>query len=135
MPVKYKKQRFVLLKCEEDGKQVLWVAKVLLFLRLSATGVGDVLKFAHVRYTEATDYVSGVCMVFGCVCLRWVTDNEVDITLVTSQSYRSSQVKEKYYYGIVPSGSVVSSLNFLLSNISITHFTDKLPCTLHRSST
>ena len=44
-----KKQSFVVLKGAEEGETVLWIAKVLLLFKLSATGYGDIQEFAYVQ--------------------------------------------------------------------------------------
>ena len=68
-PGQYKKQSFVIMNGEEEGEQVLWVAKVLL-----------------------TDGLSGVDRALGCVCLRWSTEDEIDRTLNIPQSLRGKQL-------------------------------------------
>ena len=57
---------FVVLKVEEEGKTVLWVAKVLLLFRLSATRHGDIQEFAYVQYMEDTGAITGVGLLTAC---------------------------------------------------------------------
>lgn len=127
-----KKQSFVVLKGEEEGETVLWVAKVLLLFKLSATGYGDIQEFAYVQYMEVTDAVSGVDRALDCVCLRWATADEVDRTLNIEQSLQGTQVQEGEYYGLVPFNSIISTVSVVRSNIAISPFTEKLPWPLHR---
>ena len=131
-PGQYKKQSFVVLKGEEEGEQVSWVAKVLLLFRLSATGLGDIQEFAYVQYMEVTDAITGVDRALDCVCLRWATADEVDRTLNIEQSLLCTKVQEGEYYGLVPFSSIISTVSVVRSNIAISPFTDKLPWPLHR---
>ena len=121
-----------MLKGEEEGGSVLWVAKVLLLFKLTATGYGDIQEFAYVQYMEVTDAVSGVDRALDCVCLRWATADEVDRTLNIEQSLQGNQVQEGEYYGLVPFNSIISTVSVVRSNIAISPFTEKLPWPLHR---
>lgn len=62
---------------------------------------------------EVTDAVSSVYRALGRVCLRWATADEVDRTLDIAKSLRSDPVKEGEYYGLVPFGYTVSTVNVL----------------------
>ena len=128
----YRKQSFVVLKGEEEGEKVLWVAKVLLLFKLSATGHGDIQEFAYVQYMEVTDAVTGVDRALDCVCLRWATADEVDRTLNIQQSLRGTQVQAGEYYGLIPFSSIISTIHVVRSNIAISPFSEKLPWPLHR---
>lgn len=68
----------------------------------------------------------------GYVYLQWDTTDDIDRTSNISKCFLSNQVNEGEYYGLIHFGSIVSMVNALRSNISITLFTNKLPCPLHR---
>lgn len=122
----------MVLKGEEEGETVLWVAKVLLLFRLCAAGLGDKQEFAYIQYMEVTDAITGVDRALDCVCLTWATTDEVDRTLNIEQSLRGTQVQEGEYYGLVPVSSIISTVSVVRSNIAISPFTEKLPWPLHR---
>lgn len=65
--------------CRECRRgEVLCFTKVLPPIRLTEDGVGDDKKRAYVQYMEVTDAACSVDMAFGCLCLRWAKEDEVD---------------------------------------------------------
>lgn len=128
-----KKQSFVVLRGEEvDGRGTVWVAKVLLLLRLGQSGGGAVREYAFVQYMEVTKPVSGVDEALGCVCVRWATDEGEDWTLDIENSLRKEHVQAGEWYGLVPFRSIVSTVQVLRSNLWIRPFSPELPWPLHR---
>lgn len=63
------------------------------------------------QYKGVKGVVSGVNKALRCVFLRWVTADEVDKTEILQSSLPVSQIKEGVYYGLVPLGSIVSTVN------------------------
>lgn len=59
-PGQYKKQSFVVIKSEEQGKNVLWLTQVLLLFRLCSIGAGETDLFAFVKYMEVPYAVPGL---------------------------------------------------------------------------
>ena len=50
----YKKQSFVVMRGEQDGRQVLWIGKDLLLFRLRTAGSPHAEEFAYVQYMDVT---------------------------------------------------------------------------------
>lgn len=71
----------------------MWVEKVISLFCLSGTGVGDINKFAYVQYMEVTVAVSGVDSAFGCVCMRWATDDDLDRRLDIEKSILQARLR------------------------------------------
>lgn len=127
---KYMNQKLVKLKNDEQRQQVLWVPKVLLMFRLSATGVVCwTICIFPVLVSDRT--VFGFDRAPGFVHLRWATADVVLRILNIAILLFSSPFKEREYYGMVHFFSIVRTLNVLLENIDTQPFTDKLPCPLH----
>ena len=72
---------------------------------------------------DVTDAISGVDRALGCVGLRWSTEDEIGRTLNIPESLRGNQLEAGEYYGLVPSNSIVGSLQVVRSNIGIRRFT------------
>ena len=127
------KQSFVLIRSEENETEcTLWVAKVLLFVRMDVNNTSVKSDYAFVQYMEVTNPVTEVDKALGCVCLRWATDDEKDWTLDIEESLKSKHIDAAEWYGLVPFSSIVSTVQVLRSNIAIKPFTPQLPWPLHR---
>ena len=132
-PNQKKKQSFVLLNAdEEEGKDTVWVAKVLSLFRVRGCTEKSEKQLAFVQYMCVSKPLNGVDQALGCVCLRWDTEDGVDHTLHTSSVLRHDHIHAGAWFGLVPFHSIVGTVPVLRSNISIQPFTNPLPWPLHR---
>lgn len=69
-----------------------------------------------------TSTVSAVDRKLACVCLRWVSAEEVDIPIDIAYVLRGNQVEEGGYWALVQYSSYMTMVNTLRSNISIATF-------------
>lgn len=81
------------MRVMQKGPKVLWVAKVLIIIRLNGDCLADNQYIAYMQYMEVTDTVSGVNMELGCVWLCCDTKDEVDSTVDISQTLQRKQVE------------------------------------------
>jgi hypothetical protein len=127
------KQSFVLLRANEDNcKNEVWVAKVLLLLSIVDSSTQKEEQYAFVRFFIVTTATSEVDKALQCVCLRWETDEDIDRTLQIDKELEQQHIEAGEWFGLVPFSSILGTVQVLRSNIPVKPLSDPLPWPLHR---
>lgn len=126
-----KAERFSVVLVESDGGD-FWFSRVMLLFHLRTRSKTEMSgEFALIQYFEITSPIDSVDRVLRCLCLRWATDDEVDLTV--NENLSSADIIEVgEWYGVVPFSSVRSVHHIVRSNYCVSSFTSPLPWPLHR---
>lgn len=128
-PAKKPRYSFVLLSGDDGGdgnKDSLWIAKVLVLLRVSEVASQKSSELAFVQYMEYTPPKDNIDNVLGCVTLRWSTTDERDHTL--SEEKRGMEGNEMApWYGLVPITSVKGTIHVIRIDYHTKPFTPDIP--------
>lgn len=86
----------------------------------------------YFRFIEVVKPILNVHKAFGCVCLRWYTGTDLDLTLNISLSAGEDNISADEKYVIIIVSSILSIISSLSANSFILSFTKPLPWPLHR---
>lgn len=129
-PTKNARFNIVVLKGEEVGVAVVWLAKVLALLELRTGREVEEKKASFVHYMELTVPWDAVMKDLGCICVRWSTSDEM-YHIVCREELRNSVVKVREWCGPERLSPVVRSVHLVRSNPAIQPFTTELPWSRH----
>ena len=129
-PNKVPMYSYVLIRGESGGKEGIWVAKVLLLFHMTFAGVKE--QCAFIQYMECTTPLDDVDRRLDCVCLRWATSDEQDLTTLGGPSARTSTIEGGEWYDIVQFQTLEGVVHVIRSNFAVQQFTKELPWPFHR---
>lgn len=123
-----KMERFsvVMLNGEEGRVAVVWLAKVVVLLRLRCGRVGEERKVGFVQYMESKVPLDAAEKNLGCISMRWSIFDELD-TVACGKEFKHRVLKVEEWYGLESVSSRMGSAHYLRPNLAVYPFTTDLP--------
>lgn len=118
----------MLVSSAGERENGLWVANALLLFRMSVTRDSEGREYASLQYVDVTCPIYMVDVTFGCVSLRWSTDDEVDYSVErVTGSLEPEHLSAVNWFGIENLQTVKYCVNVLRANHALEPITETIP--------